>query len=254
MRRVRCARAAAAALSRDVYGKWIYDVTGPESLTSDDVETLRQRGVQVFFVHIPGEPEVDQTSRDRFIVESVRARFNREQAVWLDVAIGLAVMTELPLVIVDVQRGGPSTGLPTKTEQADLLQALYGRNGESPVPVIAGSSPSDCFEAVIEAARIAVKYMTPVFFLSDGYIANGQEPWLIPEVEKLTPFPVKFRTDPDGFFVYQRQQETLARAWVRPGTPGERQRWHGAPDDGRWVLQTSLRIPAGKPAKLAFAA
>jgi 2-oxoglutarate ferredoxin oxidoreductase subunit alpha len=146
-------------------------------------------------------------------------------------AIGLALMTELPVVIVNVQRGGPSTGLPTKTEQADLLQALYGRNGESPVPIVAGSSPSDCFEAVIEAARIAVKYMTPVFFLSDGYIANGQEPWLIPDVEALQPFPVKFRTDPQGFFVYQRQQETLAREWVRPGTAGLEHRIGGLEKD-----------------------
>jgi 2-oxoglutarate ferredoxin oxidoreductase subunit alpha len=146
-------------------------------------------------------------------------------------AIGLALMTELPVVIVNVQRGGPSTGLPTKTEQADLLQALYGRNGESPVPIIAGSSPSDCFEAVIEASRIAVKYMTPVFFLSDGYIANGQEPWLIPDVEALQPFPVKFRTDPQGFFVYQRQQDTLAREWVRPGTAGLEHRIGGLEKD-----------------------
>jgi 2-oxoglutarate/2-oxoacid ferredoxin oxidoreductase subunit alpha len=146
-------------------------------------------------------------------------------------AIGLALMTELPVVIVNVQRGGPSTGLPTKTEQADLLQALYGRNGESPVPVIAGSSPSDCFEAVIEASRLAVKYMTPVFFLSDGYIANGQEPWLIPDVEALKPFPVKFRTDPQGFFIYRRQQDTLAREWVRPGTPGLEHRIGGLEKD-----------------------
>lgn len=146
-------------------------------------------------------------------------------------AIGLALMTELPVVIVNVQRGGPSTGLPTKTEQADLLQALYGRNGESPVPVISGSSPSDCFEAVIEATRIAVKYMTPVFFLTDGYIANGQEPWLIPDVKALKPIDVKFRTDPNGFFVYQRHADTLAREWVRPGTPGLEHRIGGLEKD-----------------------
>lgn len=148
-------------------------------------------------------------------------------------AIGLALMTELPVVIVNVQRGGPSTGLPTKTEQADLFQAVFGRNGEAPVPVVAASSPSDCFEAVIEAARVAVRHMTPVFFLSDGYIANGQEPWLIPDVSRLAPLEVKFRTDPDGFFVYQRQEDTLARAWVRPGTPGLEHRIGGLEKDSK---------------------
>lgn len=146
-------------------------------------------------------------------------------------AIGLALMTELPVVIVNVQRGGPSTGLPTKTEQSDLLQALYGRNGEAPVPVVAASSPSDCFEAIIEAARIAVRHMTPVFFLSDGYIANGQEPWLIPDVASLAPIDVKFRVDPTGFLVYQRHPETLAREWVRPGTPGLEHRIGGLEKD-----------------------
>lgn len=135
-------------------------------------------------------------------------------------AIGLAVMLELPLVIINVQRGGPSTGLPTKTEQADLLQALYGRHGECPVPVLAAMTPSDCFHTVIEAARIAVKYMTPVFVLSDGYLANGSEPWRVPEMSSLPKFPTEFRTDPNGYMVYGRDPETLARAWVRPGTPG----------------------------------
>ncbi len=134
--------------------------------------------------------------------------------------INLAVMTELPLVICDIQRGGPSTGLPTKTEQADLLMVLYGRNSESPVPVIAARSPGDCFYAAFEAARIAVKYMTPVFLLSDGYLANGAEPWLIPKTADLPEIPVHFRTDPHGFFPYLRDGETLARPWVRPGTPG----------------------------------
>ncbi len=146
-------------------------------------------------------------------------------------AIGLAVMTELPVVIVNVQRGGPSTGLPTKTEQADLLQAIWGRNGEAPVPVIAASSPSDCFETIIEATRIAVTYMTPVFFLSDGAIANGQEPWKLPDVKELEPFPVKFRTDPNGFQVYARDPETMARAWVKPGTPGLEHRIGGLEKD-----------------------
>ncbi|MEW6431392.1 MAG: 2-oxoacid:acceptor oxidoreductase subunit alpha [Myxococcota bacterium] len=146
-------------------------------------------------------------------------------------AIGLALMTELPVVIINVQRGGPSTGLPTKTEQADLLQAVYGRNGESPVPVIAASSPSDCFDATIEAARIAVKYMTPVFLLTDGYIANGQEPWLIPDVKRLPPIEVRFRSDPNNFFVYQRDPKSLARDWVRPGTPGLEHRIGGLEKD-----------------------
>ena len=133
--------------------------------------------------------------------------------------IGLAVMTELPLVIINVQRGGPSTGLPTKTEQADLLQALYGRNGEAPVAVLAASSPTDCFYMAIEASRIAVKYMTPVILLTDGYIANGSEPWKIPHANELPDIPVKFRTDPEGFFPYLRD-ENLSRPWVRPGTEG----------------------------------
>ena len=146
-------------------------------------------------------------------------------------AIGLAVMTELPVIICNIQRGGPSTGLPTKTEQADLLQAIYGRNGECPVPVIAAASPSDCFEVAIEAARIAIRYMTPVFLLSDGYIANGQEPWRIPDVQTLKPVPVNFRTDPRNFFVYDRDPSTLARAWVKPGTPGLEHRIGGLEKD-----------------------
>jgi 2-oxoglutarate ferredoxin oxidoreductase subunit alpha len=146
-------------------------------------------------------------------------------------AIGLAVMTELPLVIINVQRGGPSTGLPTKTEQSDLLQAMWGRNGECPVPVLAASSPSDCFEVVVEAARIALKYMTPVFVLSDGYIANGQEPWLIPQVASLPKLATHFRTEPEGFQAYQRDPSTLAREWVRPGTPGLEHRIGGLEKD-----------------------
>jgi 2-oxoglutarate ferredoxin oxidoreductase subunit alpha len=146
-------------------------------------------------------------------------------------AIGLAVMTELPVIICNIQRGGPSTGLPTKTEQADLLQALYGRNGECPVPVICAISPSDCFEVAIEAARIAIRYMTPIILLSDGYIANGQEPWLIPNVKGLKPIPVNFRKDPNNYFVYDRDPSTLARAWVRPGTPGLEHRIGGLEKD-----------------------
>lgn len=140
-------------------------------------------------------------------------------------AIGLAVALELPLIIVDVQRGGPSTGLPTKTEQADLLQAMFGRNGEAPVPIVAPQSPADCFNAAIEAARIAVTYRTPVFLLSDGYVANGAEPWLIPDVNSLPDIDPKFATGPnhtleDGtqvFWPFKRDPETLARPWAIPG-------------------------------------
>jgi 2-oxoglutarate/2-oxoacid ferredoxin oxidoreductase subunit alpha len=154
--------------------------------------------------------------------------------------IGLAVMTELPLVVIDVQRGGPSTGLPTKTEQADLLQAMFGRNGEAPVPIVAPQSPGDCFDAALEAVRIAVTYRTPVMLLSDGYLANGSEPWRIPEISELPTIDPDFATGPnktvvsttkdrDGavtessreeFWPYLRDDETLARPWAIPGTPG----------------------------------
>ncbi|MEK7204294.1 MAG: 2-oxoacid:acceptor oxidoreductase subunit alpha, partial [candidate division NC10 bacterium] len=135
-------------------------------------------------------------------------------------AINLAVMVELPLIICNIQRGGPSTGLPTKTEQADLYQVVFGRNSDSPLPVIAAATPSDCFAMAYEAVRIAIKYMTPVILLSDGYLANGAEPWNIPRFEELSPIPVQFRTETEGFFPYLRDPETLARPWVRPGTPG----------------------------------
>ncbi len=135
-------------------------------------------------------------------------------------ALGLAVMTELPIVVCDIQRGGPSTGLPTKTEQADLLQALFGRNSEAPIPVLAASTPGDCFWVAVEACRIALKYMVPVIILSDGYLANGAEPWRIPTAEEIPPIPVKFTTDPVGFFPYKRDPQTLARPWAIPGTPG----------------------------------
>ncbi|MEV7397279.1 2-oxoacid:acceptor oxidoreductase subunit alpha [Aeromicrobium sp. NPDC092404] len=136
--------------------------------------------------------------------------------------IGLAVMLEVPLVIVDVQRGGPSTGLPTKTEQSDLLQAMNGRNGEAPVPVIAAQSPADCFDAAVEAARIAVTYRTPVILLSDGYLANGSEPWSLPDVDSLARIDPAFATaDPDAAFLpYARDPETLARPWAPPGVAG----------------------------------
>jgi 2-oxoglutarate/2-oxoacid ferredoxin oxidoreductase subunit alpha len=138
-------------------------------------------------------------------------------------AMGLAVMLEIPLLIIDVQRGGPSTGLPTKTEQSDLLQAYYGRNGECPMPVIAASTPADCFDAVYEAVRIAVQHMTPVIFLSDGYIANGAEPWKFPTTDQLPPIHVKFKTElghgEEKLQPYLRD-EKLARPWAVPGTPG----------------------------------
>ncbi|MCB9567521.1 MAG: 2-oxoacid:acceptor oxidoreductase subunit alpha [Myxococcales bacterium] len=135
-------------------------------------------------------------------------------------ALGLAVATELPLVLVDVQRGGPSTGLPTKTEQSDLLQAVYGRNGDCPLAVVAASTPGDCFDAAIEAVRLAVKYMTPVILLTDGSLANGAEPWKIPSMADYKPFPATFRTETEGFHPFLRDQATLARVWARPGTPG----------------------------------
>lgn len=141
-------------------------------------------------------------------------------------AIGLAIMAELPLIIVDVQRGGPSTGLPTKTEQADLFQAVHGRNGESPLCVLAAQSPSDCFDTAVEAVRIAVKYMTPVIILSDGFIANGSEPWKVTKVSELPDMKAVFRTDPEGFFPYARD-ENYVRPWVKPGTKGMEHRIGG---------------------------
>jgi 2-oxoglutarate ferredoxin oxidoreductase subunit alpha len=138
--------------------------------------------------------------------------------------ISLGVMTELPLVICDIQRAGPSTGMPTKTEQADLLQVMYGRNGEAPVPVVAAKSPSDCFDTAVEAVRIAVKYRTPVFVLSDGYLANGAEPWQVPDLSAIDPVDPGFSIEPNGengdFLPYKRDPETLARPWAVPGTAG----------------------------------
>ena len=137
-------------------------------------------------------------------------------------AMGLAVITELPLVVINVQRGGPSTGLPTKTEQSDLMQAMYGRNGEAPMPILASSTPGDCFYVAYEACRIAVKYMTPVMLLTDGYLANGSEPWIVPDIKELPPIDVKFADESnivDGQFMpYLRNKDTLARPWAKPGT------------------------------------
>jgi 2-oxoglutarate ferredoxin oxidoreductase subunit alpha len=146
-------------------------------------------------------------------------------------AIGLAVSLELPLIICDIQRGGPSTGLPTKTEQSDLLQAMFGRNGEAPVPIVAAQSPGDCFDAAIEAARIALTYRTPVFLLSDGYLANGSEPWQVPTVASLPDLTVEFASEPNGddgaYLPYLRDPETLARPWAVPGTAGLEHRLGG---------------------------
>jgi 2-oxoglutarate ferredoxin oxidoreductase subunit alpha len=146
-------------------------------------------------------------------------------------SIGLAVSLEIPLVVCDIQRGGPSTGLPTKTEQSDLLQAMFGRNGEAPVPIVAAQSPADCFAAALEAVRIALCYRTPVFLLSDGYLANGSEPWRVPNVADLPNLSVPFATEPNGadgtFLPYLRDPDTLARPWAIPGTPGLEHRLGG---------------------------
>src|SRR4029077_14588448 len=174
-------------------------------------------------------------------------------------AMGLAVAVEIPLVICDIQRGGPSTGLPTKTEQADLLQALFGRNSEAPVPVLAASTPADCFWVAIEACRIAIKYMVPVIILSDGYLANGAEPWRIPELSDIPDFPVKFATDPVTFLPYKRDPLTLARPWAVPGTPGlehrigglEKQDPTGNITDEPLNHENMVRVRAAKVAAVA---
>lgn len=146
-------------------------------------------------------------------------------------AMGLAIVAELPLVIVNFQRAGPSTGMPTKTEQSDLYQAVYGRNADTPLPVIAASTPADCFDCAIEVVRIATKYMTPVIFLSEGYLANAAEPWKLPDADAIPDFPVKFRTETEGFHPYLRDDKTLARPWAKPGTPGLEHRIGGIEKD-----------------------
>ena len=146
-------------------------------------------------------------------------------------ALGLAIAAELPLVVVNAQRGGPSTGLPTKTEQSDLYQAVFGRNADSPLAVLAARSPADCFEVAIEAVRLATKYMTPVIMLTDGYIANASEPWNLPDIDAMPRFPVAFRKEPQGFHPFLRDEETLARPWAVPGTPGLEHRIGGLEKD-----------------------
>ena len=146
-------------------------------------------------------------------------------------AIGLAISAELPLIVVNSQRAGPSTGMPTKTEQSDLHQAVFGRNADSPLVVVASRSPSDCFDVAIEAVRLSVKYMTPAILLTDGYIGNAAEPWLIPDFESFESFPVQFRTDPEGYQPFLRDEKTLARPWATPGTPGLEHRIGGLEKD-----------------------
>ena len=146
-------------------------------------------------------------------------------------AISLATATELPLVVVNTQRGGPSTGLPTKTEQSDLNQAVFGRHGDTMLPVIASSTSVDCFDVAIEAVRLAVQFMTPVILLSDGYMANASEPWLVPDINDYEPFPVKFEDNPEGFYPANRDPETLKRVWAKPGTPGLEHRIGGIEKD-----------------------
>jgi len=146
-------------------------------------------------------------------------------------AISLACATELPLIVVNTQRGGPSTGLPTKTEQSDLNQAVFGRHADTPLPVISASTSADCFDVAIEAVRLATKYMTPVILLSDGYLANASEPWLLPDFNDYEPFPVAYETDPEGFTPAKRDPETLARVWAKPGTKGLEHRIGGIEKD-----------------------
>ena len=158
-------------------------------------------------------------------------------------AMGLAISTELPLVIVDVQRAGPSTGMPTKVEQSDLLSSIYGRNGDAPMPVIAISKPSDAFDMAIEACRIAVQYMTPVILLSDNFIANGAEPWPLPDLDAMEPFEVEFTTEKGDDFLSFGRNENLARPWVKPGTPGMEFRIGGleGPDRAASATTTTRR-------------
>ena len=232
------------------------NITGNQALTYGLIAASVQSGLDIFYGSYPITPASDilhELSRQKHfgvrtfqaedeiaaIGASIGAAFGGALAVTgtsgpgialKGEAMGLAVATELPLVVINVQRGGPSTGLPTKTEQSDLLQALYSRNGESPLAVIAPQSPSDCFYAAFEAARIALTYRTPVIILSDGFLANSSEPWLLPDVSTLPEIPVEFTTEPnhpDGFLPLLRDPDTMARPWAVPGTPGLQHRIGG---------------------------
>jgi 2-oxoglutarate ferredoxin oxidoreductase subunit alpha len=231
-------------------------VTGNKAVAMAMATAARQTGIKVFLGSYPITPATDILhnvvelphfnitsfqAEDEIagVCSAIGAAFGGSLAVTTTSgpgmalkteAIGLAVMSELPLVVINVQRGGPSTGLPTKTEQSDLLQAVYGRNGECPVAVLAARSPIDCFQTTLEAFRIATRYMTPVIVLSDGGIANATEVGTIPRIDDLPPFEVNFRTNPEGFHIYDRD-ENLARAWVRPGTAGLEHRIGGLEKD-----------------------
>ncbi len=232
------------------------NITGNQALTYGLIAASVQSGLDIFYGSYPITPASDilhELSRQKHfgvrtfqaedeiaaIGASIGAAFGGALAVTgtsgpgialKGEAMGLAVATELPLVVINVQRGGPSTGLPTKTEQSDLLQAMFSRNGESPLAIIAPQSPSDCFYAAFEAARIALTYRTPVIVLSDGFLANSSEPWLLPDVSTLPEIPVEFTTEPnhpDGFLPLLRDPDTMARPWAVPGTPGLQHRIGG---------------------------
>ncbi len=207
------------------------NVTGNSALALGLIAAAQKAGLRMFYGSYPITPASDilhELSKNRrFRVTTFQAE---DEIAAISAAIGAAVMTELPLVIVNVQRGGPSTGLPTKTEQSDLFQAVYGRNGECPMPVLAARSPADCFETAYEACRIAIDYRTPVILLSDGALANGSEPWLLPDVNSLPKIDPAFTTDPAGFMPYKRD-EKMARPWVVPGTPGLEHRIGGLEKD-----------------------
>ncbi|HEX9581690.1 MAG TPA: 2-oxoacid:acceptor oxidoreductase subunit alpha [Gemmatimonadales bacterium] len=221
------AGARAAGLKRVMFGS--YPIT-PASGLLHALATLKQYGVVTF----QAEDEIAAVTSaiGASYAGALGVTSSSGPGIALKTeAIGLAIMTELPLIVVNSQRAGPSTGMPTKTEQSDLYQALYGRNADSPLAVLASATPTDCFEVAIEAVRIATTYMTPVILLTDGYLANAAEPWRIPDVDTITPFPVSFRTDPEGFHPYLRDARTLARVWAIPGTPGLEHRIGGIEKD-----------------------
>jgi 2-oxoglutarate ferredoxin oxidoreductase subunit alpha len=248
--------AAAQQMGRPVF-LGAYPIT-PASDVLHEVARFRHFGVKTF----QAEDEIAAISA------SIGAAFAGDLActttsgpgmVLKQEALGLAVMTELPLVVFDIQRSGPSTGMPTKIEQGDLLLALHGRNGESPLPVLAASTPGDCFYTALEAFRIAVTYMTPVVVLSDSYLANSAEPWLIPDVASLRRETVTLRTDPEGWRPYDRNPDTLARGWAIPGTPGLEHRIGGlSKEDGTGNVsydprnhEKMIRLRAEKVARIA---